>query len=274
MFVVDSTITDECVVLPSELCQGVFIAGSINKPKNGKIGIQLMNTRETEVSLSYFRPEVHKLSEYDLCNFQKSDVNGERVRSLLSQLSLNHLNSEERVSIENICAKFSEVFHLPNDKLTTSNLYDQTIQLKSNAEPVYVKQYRLPYSQRSEVEKQIQKMLSDNIIEPAKSEWSSPILLVPKKSNDNSKKWRLVIDFRKLNDRILDDKFPLPNITDILDSLSGAMYFSQLDLSQAYYQANLSPESRKCTAFTTPSGQYQMTRLPMGLKISQVLSHD
>lgn len=46
------------------------------------------------------------------------------------------------------------------------------------------------------------------------------------------------------------------------------MYFSQLDLSQAYYQANLAPECRKYTAFTTPTGQYQMTRLPMGLKIS------
>lgn len=267
-FVVDSSIHDECVVLPKELCQGVFMAGSICKPNKGKICIQVLNTRESEVNLSYFRPEIHCLTEYNLCSFENSGVDGERVRTMFSHLNLSHLNEEERLSIQNICAKFSDVFHLPNDKLTTANLYDQSIQLKPNADPVYVKQYRLPFSQRSEVEKHIQKMLSDNIIEPAKSEWSSPILLVPKKSDDESKKWRLVIDFRKLNDRILDDKFPLPNITDILDSLSGAMYFSQLDLSQAYYQANLSPESRKYTAFTTPSGQYQMTRLPMGLKIS------
>lgn len=189
----------------------------------------------------------------------------------MNLLNFDHLNSEETSSIQNICAKFSDVFHLPNDKLSTTNLYEQSIQLKPGADPVYTKQYRLPFSQREEIETQVKKMLSENIIEPAKSEWSSPVLLVPKKSSDNSKKWRLVIDFRKLNTRILDDKFPLPNINDILDSLSGSMYFSQLDLSQAYYQTKLKPESRKYTAFTTPSGQCQMTRLPMGIKLVLVL---
>lgn len=62
---------------------------------------------------------------------------------------------------------------------------------------------------------------------------------------------------------------PLPSITDILDSLSGATYFSHLDLSQSYYQIELDKSSRPYTVFTVGSkGQYQMTRLPMGLKIS------
>lgn len=71
-----------------------------------------------------------------------------------------------------------------------------------------------------------------------------------------------------LNERIQDDKFPLPNINEILDCLSGAMYFSHCDLSHSFYQCNLDKESRKYTAFTTDKGQYQMCRLPMGLKIS------
>lgn len=82
------------------------------------------------------------------------------------------------------------------------------------------------------------------------------------------KKWRLVIDYRKVNTVIEDDKFPLPNIDEIIDALAGAKYFSHLDLSQGYYQCSLRPEDRPVTAFSTPSGQYQMTRLPMGLKIS------
>lgn len=60
----------------------------------------------------------------------------------------------------------------------------------------------------------------------------------------------------------------MPNITEILDSLSGAINFSHLDLAQGYHQIELDPESRKCTAFTTERGQFQMKRLPMGLKIS------
>lgn len=110
-------------------------------------------------------------------------------------------------------------------------------------------------------------MLKEGIIEPCQSEWSSPILLVPKKTDQNgNKKWRLVIDYRKLNNCIHDDKFPLPNITEILDSLSGCMYFSHLDLHQGYYNVKLNPDSSKYTAFC--SGQYQMTRMPMGLKTS------
>lgn len=173
---------------------------------------------------------------------------------------------EEKSTIQNICAKYCDIFYLPGDELTVSSICEADIKLKPDVTPVNTKQYRLPHSQKNELENQIKKMLLDKIIEPPCSDWSSPVLLVPKKSDNNHKKWRLVIDFRKLNERVVDD--PLPNITDILDSLSGAVFFSHLDLNSGYYQLNLENESRKCTAFTTPSGQYQMTRLPMGLKTS------
>ncbi|CAH2088982.1 unnamed protein product [Euphydryas editha] len=110
-------------------------------------------------------------------------------------------------------------------------------------------------------------MLADSIIEPCTSHWSNPILLVPKKLDaSGEKKWRLVIDYRKINNVIENDKFPLPNITEILNSLSGCIYFSHLDLHQAFYNVNLDKESRQYTAFC--SGQYQMTRMPMELKTS------
>lgn len=131
-------------------------------------------------------------------------------------------------------------------------------------------------------------MLDNDIIEETTSEWSSPVLLVPKKSDKNGeKKWRLVVDYKQLNNKIVDDKFPLPNIVDILDSLSGSVYFSKLDLSQSYYQLSLDENSRKYTAFNlnkmyqisldkqsrkftafTTDKMYQMKRCPMGLKTS------
>lgn len=50
------------------------------------------------------------------------------------------------------------------------------------------------------MEKQIEKMLSDGIIEPAQSTWSAPLLVVPKKASGfGIRKWRLVIDYRMLN---------------------------------------------------------------------------
>lgn len=123
IFEINFELKDDYVILPKELCEGVFIAGSICKPKNGKILIQLLNTRETEVGLSYFQPDFNRLSEYHICCFDKQESDGERVRKLLSLLKLNHLNEEENISIQNICAKYSDVFYLPGDKLGTCNLY-------------------------------------------------------------------------------------------------------------------------------------------------------
>lgn len=261
-------ITKDCVVCAKELNEGVFIASTITKPIDGKIPILILNTTNKEIKLDKINTTVHDLDDYNYCKFEKpNEINADRVKTLFTQLNFNHLNTEEKKELNKICAKYADVFQLPNDKLTVTTLCKQSIQLKPNIDPVYTKNYRLPQTQKKELDKQIDKMLKDGIIEPTRSEWSSPVLLVPKKVDPSGeKKWRLVIDYRKLNDRIQDDKFPLPNITEILDSLSGSIYFSHLDLFSGYYQQELEKESRKFTAFC--SGQYQMTRLPMGLKIS------
>lgn len=94
-------------------------------------------------------------------------------------------------------------------------------------------------------------------------------ILVPKKiDNSGKQKWRVIIDYRKLNNQVQDDKFPLPNISEILDSLAGAICFAHLDLFQGFFQIGLNKQSRPCTAFTTGKNQYQMTRMLMGLKSS------
>lgn len=83
-------------------------------------------------------------------------------------------------------------------------------------------------------------MISDGLVEPSVSAWNSPLLVVSKKPDEfGNKKYRAVIDYRNLNKCIQDDKFPLPNITYIIDRLGKATNFSCLDLSQGYYQVEL-----------------------------------
>lgn len=266
---VESGLEGDCVVCAKELSKELFLGSTIVRIKDGKIPIKILNTSEKDIKLPRFIPEVHSLNHYNICNFNKTVANAKRADTLSSILKLDHLNPEENKSISTICRKYADIFHLPGDQLTTTDIYEQRITLKPHTSPVYIKPYRIPQSLKPEVQKQIESMLKDDIIEESKSEWSSPILLVPKKSDKTGeKKWRLVVDYRKLNENIQDDKFPLPNITEILDSLSGSIYFSHLDLSSGYYQIPLNPENRKYTAFCTNLGQYQMKRLPMGLKIS------
>lgn len=76
----------------------------------------------------------------------------------------------------------------------------------------------------------------------------------------------MVIDYRKLNENTIDDKYPLPNISDILDKLGKCNYFSTLDLANGFHQIEMRQEDIPKTAFSTDTGHYEFRRMPFGLK--------
>lgn len=81
-----------------------------------------------------------------------------------------------------------------------------------------------------------------------------------------ARKKRLVIDFRKLNDKTISDKYPIPDISGILSNLEGSKFFTTLDLKSGFHQINLSEKDREKTAFSVKNGIYEFCRLPFGLK--------
>ncbi|KMQ82914.1 enzymatic polyprotein endonuclease reverse [Lasius niger] len=76
----------------------------------------------------------------------------------------------------------------------------------------------------------------------------------------------MVIDYRSLNEKTVGDAYPLPNITDILDQLGSAKYFSVLDLASGFHQISMTSKDAPKTAFSTPYGHYQFKRMQFGLK--------
>jgi hypothetical protein len=75
---------------------------------------------------------------------------------------------------------------------------------------ITLRNYRIPEHHQAEVDTQIQQMLEEKIIQPSQSPWSFPFIIVPKKQNAPGKrKWRICVDFRKLNDVTVGDSFPL-----------------------------------------------------------------
>ena len=86
------------------------------------------------------------------------------------------------------------------------------------------------------------------------------------KGTSGKQKWRVVIDFRKINEHSPQDNHPIPNVEEILERFGGAHYFSAFDLASGFYQIMLEGDSKEKTAFSTPDGHFQFRRMPMGLK--------
>ena len=88
-------------------------------------------------------------------------------------------------------------------------------------------------------------MLTQGAIGPSKSPYSSPMLIIPKKIDDTGKKkFRIVIDYRLLNEKTIGDACPLSNITDILDQLGNTQYFTVFDLESGFHRIELDPADR------------------------------
>lgn len=116
---------------------------------------------------------------------------------------------------------------------------------------------------------QINDMLNQNIIRHSTSPYSAPIWLVPKKLDSSGKqKWRIIVDYRKLNNITVDDRHPIPQIDHILDKLGRCMYFSTIDLAKGFHQIEVDPRDRAKTTFSKENGHYEFLRMPFGLKNS------
>ena len=127
--------------------------------------------------------------------------------------------------------------------------------------PIRRKMYNLPFSSTNVVEKEIQVMLDLEIIEPSKSPYSSPVVLVQKKDGS----CRFCIDFRGINKITGFDAEPIPNVEDLFVRLAHSRFFTKTDLAKGYWLILVLPEDRPKTAFATHQGLFQFIGMPFGL---------
>ena len=120
--------------------------------------------------------------------------------------------------------------------------YKAELRRKDGAKPVFVKANPIPCGAKPMVDHELDRQVHAGI--PKKvpySEWSSPVVVVPKADRNV----RLCGDYKvSLNPALEVDKYPLPNFEDMLASLADGPVFSNLDLSTAYLQLEVSPESK------------------------------
>lgn len=257
---------------PSTIC-GCYVTECYSSALNGQAYVEILNPSHNDVIFTLPEPlHVQLFNEQtDIPNTPNCMTqDSERYQEVLSRLRTDHMNAEERANLLTLCREYSDIFYLDDEPLTFTNQIKHRITTTDEI-PVHSKTYRYPFVHRQEVQSQIKKMLDQGIIRPSTSAWSAPIWVVPKKADASGKtKWRLVVDFRKLNEKTIDDKYPIPNLTDILDKLGKCQYFTTLDLASGFYQVEMHPSDIHKTGFSVADGQghFEFLRMPMGLKNS------
>lgn len=172
----------------------------------------------------------------------------------------HELIRDDKIRLDAIKSRFP--FVNENGPLSYTTLTRHTIDT-GNAKPIKQRQYVFSPYMQARIQKELDRLLSRDIIEKvAAPTWLNPVRPVPK-SDD---KLRLCLDARRLNQVTVKNTYPQQNVNRILGRLEGTKYLTALDLTDAFYQILLDEASRGKTAFAIPGvGTFMYKRMPMGL---------
>jgi hypothetical protein len=112
------------------------------------------------------------------------------------------------------------------------------------------------------IREEVSKWLEAGIISPSNSSFVSQAVVVKASGKD----WRLCIDFQGLNAVTKANRFPLPNIKDMLRRVAGKKFYAKLDHKKGYLQLGVKMSSRRLTAFICDLGVFEFNRIPFGLR--------
>lgn len=180
------------------------------------------------------------------------------VESNNEKLCVNpSLEREQEKDIRRLVESFSDVFsEIPG--CTSTAEHNIVITTSERLKP---KSYPVPIHLQPHFEQEVDNLFRQKIIQHSSSPHSSPVVMV--KKSDGT--YRMAIDFRSLNAVTLFHAEPICTIEESLYKFTGVKYFSELDLTKAYYQVPLSETAKPLTAFPTHRGLMEFCRLPFGL---------
>ncbi|XP_058765537.1 uncharacterized protein LOC131639035 [Vicia villosa] len=181
-------------------------------------------------------------------------------RSFLLALTAESETKKDISNIPVVC-EFPDVFPEDDTSLPPEKEVEFSIDLVPGTAPVSIAPYRMSPAELRELKSQLEELIAKHFIRPSVSLWGAPVLLVKKKDGS----MRLCIDYRQLNKVTIKNKYPLPQIDDLLDQLKGACVFSKIDLRSGYHQIRVKNFDVLKIAFRTRYGHYEFLVMPFGV---------
>lgn len=191
----------------------------------------------------------------------KIKLNWQNIFNKTNQSCVKEISSNTKtLNIDHLKNKYPKVFSKSYGKIEDlqARLY-----LKDGATPKFVKARRVPFALMESVEKQLQEHVDEGLLEKVdKSEWATPIVVVPKKGGTV----RICGDYKiTLNSALVVDEHPLPTIEELFSKMAGGEKFSKIDLTKAYLQLEVHPSDRHLLTISTHKGLFQPSRLMYGI---------
>ena len=142
-----------------------------------------------------------------------------------------------------------------------SRPWDHKIEMNTGFEPKSFKTYNLTLEEQAELDKFLKENLDKGYIKPSESPMASPFFFVKKKDG----KLRPCQDYRYLNDWTVKNAYPLPLISEIMDKIKGAKYFTKFDVRWGYNNIRIRKEDQWKAAFKTNRGLFKPTVMFFGM---------
>ena len=168
------------------------------------------------------------------------------------------LTATQRQTLEELIVNYNDVFSM---KPGLTNVIIQDIQLLDTT-PIRARPYKMSLRQVELIDKEVESMIRDGLIEEGPSDFASPAILV----ETAGRAPRLCIDYRKLNKVTKTQYYPLPRLDQRIETVAGAAYITCLDLVKGFLQVPLTKRAQEYAAFVTTKGVYRPLRMTFGLK--------
>jgi hypothetical protein len=167
----------------------------------------------------------------------------------LTQLSINpELSSEQQADVTALIRNYEPLFVQPTAALPFTDKCEHFIPT-DDAPPIKCNPRRVSPQKQEVIDKEVQRLLDYEIIEPCDGPWAFPVACVWQKS-----KWRFCIDYRKLNLVTTRDSYPIPDQDEHMEFCKDKAFRSQLDALMGYHQIEITAADRDKTTFVTTKG--------------------